>query len=66
METYITRKIGWEFGISDSGFLNKLMNMLIKQSRKEVEKKMPDWWNATGEYAKDKTFEPAKERWLKK
>jgi hypothetical protein len=66
MKTYITRKIGWEFGISDSGFLNKLMNMLIKQSRKEVEKKRPDWWNATGEYAKDKTFEPAKERWLKK
>jgi hypothetical protein len=42
------------------------MNMLIKQSRKELEKKMPDWWNATGNYAKDPTFEPAKERWLKK
>ena len=64
METYIKRKIGWEFGISDSSFLKKLVKMLIKQSRKELEKKMPDWWNATGEYAKDKTFEPASGRWL--
>ena len=63
-ETYIERNIGWEFGISDKGFLKKLMNMVIKQSRKEIEKKMPDWWNGTGEYAKDKTFEPVKGRWL--
>ena len=50
-ETYITRNIGHEFGINDKGFLKKIMNMVIKQSRKELAKNVPDWWNGTGSYA---------------
>ena len=55
-EKYITRNIGWEFGIDDKGFLKKIMSMVIKQSRKEVEKSMPEWWNGTGSYADSEEY----------
>ena len=50
-QTYIDRRIGAEFGISDSGFLKKIGALVAKQSQKEIKKKMPDWWNGTGSYA---------------
>lgn len=48
---HITRHVGSEFGIRDKSFLKKIMSMVIKQSRKELEKSVPDWWNGTGSYA---------------